>query len=63
MAEKLEGKTMGYRFSLIFSNELSKKYYCQSKEEFIAWSNVIKQSIGYSNVTDFYTIKVLFIVY
>eukprot|EP00826_Nyctotherus_ovalis_P012780 TRINITY_DN13405_c0_g1_i1.p1 TRINITY_DN13405_c0_g1~~TRINITY_DN13405_c0_g1_i1.p1 ORF type:complete len:300 (+),score=70.45 TRINITY_DN13405_c0_g1_i1:918-1817(+) len=56
--EKIEGKTVGYPFSLFFSNEISRKFYCQTKEDLTAWSDVIKQSIGYYNVTDFYTIKV-----
>ena len=56
--EKMDDKSIMYPFTLCFGSELAKKYYCTSKVELNKWSNIIKHSIGYSNVTDYYTIKV-----
>ena len=57
-AEKIEEKTY-YPFTLVFSSEIMKTYYCNNKEEYAKWCNTIKQLIGYSNLTDFYEIKVI----
>ena len=56
---KIDVKTTGYPFILFFSNSIMTKFYLSSKEECKKWCDVIKKTIGYSDVNDYYTFKVL----
>ncbi len=56
-AEKVEDRSM-YAFVLTFANHIKKRYYVPTKDEFDKWCSVIKELIGYSNLSDYYEIKV-----
>lgn len=57
--ERLEDRTLAYGFTLVCGNTFKKKYLCTSKEEYIKWCEVVKESIGYSDLASYYEIKVL----
>ena len=57
LPEKTEEKIMIFPFTIVYTNALSKKYYAESKIEYVKWCDTIKQMIGYSNLTDYYDIK------
>lgn len=54
--EKVGDATM-YPFSIIFTQQKTKTYYAQTKEEQQKWVNQIKKVIGYANLLDFYILK------
>lgn len=46
-----------YPFSLVFSQNNTKRYYATTKEEQVQWINSIKKVVGYANILDFYELK------
>lgn len=56
--ERFEDRTLAYCFTLVHGNAKKRKYMCTSKEEYEKWCEVIKQSIGYSNLSSYYEMKV-----
>jgi len=51
-----QGKTL-YPFNLMFPPNKTRRYYALTETECTQWVNLIKTTIGYTSVTDFYEIK------
>ena len=60
MEEIFDKKTVLHPFSLHFLNN-KKIFYALRKEEKAAWVQALKNAIGYSNLADFYELKVLYL--
>jgi hypothetical protein len=58
-AGRIGNKTIGYPFTLAFTNSIVKKYYAKSKEECTKWCEIIRETIGCSNIKDYYEFKVI----
>jgi len=58
---KIDDKTTRYPFTLAFSNSMVKKYYAPTEEECTKWCEIIRETIGYFNIKDYYEIKVIFV--
>lgn len=56
--ERFEDRTLAYCFTLVDGKNRKRKYMCTGKEEYERWCEVIKQSIGYSNLSNYYEFKV-----
>eukprot|EP00826_Nyctotherus_ovalis_P040550 TRINITY_DN4007_c0_g3_i3.p2 TRINITY_DN4007_c0_g3~~TRINITY_DN4007_c0_g3_i3.p2 ORF type:complete len:285 (-),score=94.93 TRINITY_DN4007_c0_g3_i3:422-1276(-) len=56
---KIDERTIGYPFTLAFSNSIVEKYYAPTKEECAKWCDIIRQTIGYFDIKDYYEFKVL----
>jgi len=56
--ERFEDRTLAYCFTLVHGNTVKRKYMCASKDEYEKWCKVIKESIGYSNLSSYYEMKV-----
>lgn len=54
--EKLENGVALFPFKLIFPNNKARTYYLLNEAERNEWIKVIKQAIGYTEVSDFYDI-------
>jgi len=50
-----------FSFSLTFSPTVTKKYFAESREDYDKWINYMKKNIGYSNLLDYYELKVFFL--
>lgn len=58
-AAKMDEKTTGYPFTLAFSNSIVDKFYAGTKEECNKWCTIIRQTVGYFNIHDYYEFKVI----
>jgi len=56
LEEIIDKDTILYPFMLIFPNK-RRIYYLKSKAEKEKWMYVIKKSIGYANLYDYYDVK------
>lgn len=57
---EMKGKITLYPFSIHFANKKVKKYYAMSKLHLEKWLNTLKKNTNYTNLKDYYSVKVFF---
>ena len=50
-----------YSFSIIYPNK-KRFYLSENEDEIDTWIKIIESSIGYMNLTDIYTVKVIYTI-